>query len=168
MSDEQWIIVRNWDKFQHYKDRSPAWVKLHLELAHNESWRRLTLAERGLLCSIWIEYAASRGVIPRTKLASILQGYARDRQVESLCEAGFIELVAIKPLALARSRDVKRREEKKYGDAASSRSQEPRRQNAGAYQQHHTEEPADTVPIETIEAYLMGLQTPHFTDVADD
>jgi len=170
MSDERWIIVPRWDKFQHYTDRDPPWIKLYTELNSNDDWCELTDAERGLLVTIWIEYARSRGILKASRVPHKVGQASRVRQFESLNRAGFIKVVASKPLALAPSRDVKRREEKNR-DAASSRSQEPeqrRRQNAGAYHKHHTEQPDETVPIETIEAYLMGLQTPHFTDVADD
>ena len=53
-----WIVIPNWDKFQHYKNRGPVWIKLYTELRDRDEWRHLTLAARGLLASIWIEYAA--------------------------------------------------------------------------------------------------------------
>ena len=28
----------NWDKFQHYKDRDPVWIKLHPELLDNDDY----------------------------------------------------------------------------------------------------------------------------------
>ena len=27
-----WIVIPNWEKFQHYTDRNPPWVKLYTEL----------------------------------------------------------------------------------------------------------------------------------------
>jgi hypothetical protein len=32
MSSPQYLRVRNWEKFQHYKDRRPIWIKYHVEL----------------------------------------------------------------------------------------------------------------------------------------
>lgn len=32
------ISVRNWDRYQHYKDRDPPWVKLYRDLLTSESW----------------------------------------------------------------------------------------------------------------------------------
>ena len=58
---EQWIVIPNWDKFQHYGDREPTWIKVYTELSHRDDWRRLTHAERGLLLGIWIEYACGKG-----------------------------------------------------------------------------------------------------------
>jgi hypothetical protein len=33
-----WISVVGWDRFQHYKDRDPPWVKLYRDLLTTESW----------------------------------------------------------------------------------------------------------------------------------
>jgi hypothetical protein len=34
----QSIVVKHWDRFQHYKDRDPSWVKLYRDLLTAESW----------------------------------------------------------------------------------------------------------------------------------
>ena len=33
-----YIVLLNWDRFQHYKDRDPPWVKLYRDLLTSESW----------------------------------------------------------------------------------------------------------------------------------
>jgi hypothetical protein len=96
-----WIVVRNWDKFQHYKNRRPVWIKLYTDLNSNDSWLALTLHERGLLTTVWVEYARSGGVLPVRRLvhthenryANVVHG------LDSLIHAGFIQVVASKPLA---------------------------------------------------------------------
>ena len=114
MSD-LWIVIPNWDKFQHYKDRTPPWIKLYLELNSDNQWLSLTDAQCGLLVKIWIEYARSRGVLPVARLVLRPDNrYANVmRALDSLQEAGFLEIVASKPLAL-RSRSPKEREEKNH------------------------------------------------------
>lgn len=32
------IVVHNWERFQHYKDRDPPWIKLYRDLLTSESW----------------------------------------------------------------------------------------------------------------------------------
>jgi hypothetical protein len=32
------LTIRNWERFQHYKDRSAPWVKLHRDMLTSESW----------------------------------------------------------------------------------------------------------------------------------
>jgi hypothetical protein len=84
-------------------------VKLYTELNRRDDWRRLTFAERGVLVSIWVEYGASNGQI-RCLDAPLLVGlrshYAHFyRHLKALVDAGFLDIVASKPLALARSRE---------------------------------------------------------------
>jgi hypothetical protein len=106
-----WIIVPNWDDFQHYKDRVPPWIKLYLELADKAEWRRLTLAERGLLVSIWIAFARTRGVVRASELPSFVAASTREKHLTSLSDAGFIRIRASKPLALEKRR-IKEKEKK--------------------------------------------------------
>jgi hypothetical protein len=101
---ERWIVIPNWDKFQHYKDRNPAWIKLYLDLNTRDEWLGLTDAERGLLVSLWLEYARANGVLSTRWLHVRLKVRVYKRHLERLSDAGFIELSASKPLALARAR----------------------------------------------------------------
>jgi len=32
------LKVKNWEKYQHYKDRNPPWIKLHFELLTSADW----------------------------------------------------------------------------------------------------------------------------------
>jgi hypothetical protein len=98
MSDE-WIVIPNWDRFQHYKDRDPPWIKLYTDLAHREEWLDLTMAERGLLVTIWIEYARSGCTLGANRLRRLLHRNYRTNALEPLIDAGFITVVASKPLA---------------------------------------------------------------------
>lgn len=46
--------VKNWGEFQHYKDRSPPWIKLHKALLDNLEFQRLPIASRALAPMIWL------------------------------------------------------------------------------------------------------------------
>ena len=99
MSDERWIVVPSWEKFQHYKDRNPVWIKLYIELAHKDEWLRLTGPQRGMLVTVWLEYALSKGRVSREMIRRSLGESFRNATLESLNDAGFIQFVASKPLA---------------------------------------------------------------------
>lgn len=43
MLKPQYLRVRNWEKFQHYKDRRPPWIKFHVELLDDLSLASLPL-----------------------------------------------------------------------------------------------------------------------------
>lgn len=40
------IVITGWDRFQHYKDRDPPWVKLYRDILTSESWLLGTDASR--------------------------------------------------------------------------------------------------------------------------
>jgi hypothetical protein len=48
------IAPRNWNDFQHYKLRSPPWVKLHKKLLDNFDYQRLPLASKALAPMLWL------------------------------------------------------------------------------------------------------------------
>ena len=112
MSDDLWIEVVNWGKFQHYKDRNPNWIKNYTELLHDPNYLELSAGERAILHGLWLEYALShaRVRLSTSTLRARLQLKVSKRQLESLNHAGFIRFVASTPLALrARSREVEKR-----------------------------------------------------------
>lgn len=45
------IIIRHWDRLQHFKDRDPIWIKLYRALRHNRRWRQLS----GDGCKLYID-----------------------------------------------------------------------------------------------------------------
>src|SRR4051794_35430914 len=63
---ERWIVISNWDRFQHYKDRNPSWIKGYVELLNDTEFRRLTFPQRGLLFGIWLLYASTRREVPHS------------------------------------------------------------------------------------------------------
>ena len=106
-----WIVIPNWDRFQHYKDRRPVWIKLYPELLDDPAYLALPPATRCLLVELWMLYATSRGQVAH--LTATLQRRLGHRvfteQIEALRDAGFIATVASKPLAQRRERERDRR-----------------------------------------------------------
>lgn len=58
--------IPNWEKFQHYKERKPPWIKLHRGLLDNEEFACLPVASRALAPLLWILAAdsGSTGELP--------------------------------------------------------------------------------------------------------
>jgi len=48
------IIPKNWDNFQHYKHRSPPWIKLHKNLLDDMNYQRLPVASKALAPMLWL------------------------------------------------------------------------------------------------------------------
>ena len=98
---DQWVVIPKWDEFQHYKNRDPAWIKLHRTLAADPEWQQLSGHDRAVLVGLWLEYASSncrvrldtRSITRRLALRVTMQ------TLERLNHAGFIQFAASKPLA---------------------------------------------------------------------
>jgi hypothetical protein len=57
------IVPNNWAELQHYKDRSPPWIKLHKKLLDNFEFQSLPVASRALAPMLWLlasEHGMSR------------------------------------------------------------------------------------------------------------
>lgn len=98
---ERWITIPNWDRFQHYPDRDPIWIKNYRALLHDDDYRQLTGEQRAILHGLWLDYAASscRLKLDTTSLTYRLGLRVTTKQLEALNHAGFIEFTASKPLA---------------------------------------------------------------------
>ena len=98
---ERYIVVNNWSEFQHYKDRSPKWIKNYTELLHDEGYRALSGHQRGLLHGLWLEYASARAhlTLNTRSLTRRLGLRVMMRDLDALSHAGFITFSASTPLA---------------------------------------------------------------------
>lgn len=96
-----WVVVVDWDRFQHYRNRAPRWVKLYTDLQHDDDWRALTGNDRAVLVGIWLEYASSgcRLHADTRSLSARLALRVTTGTLERLTAAGFITVSASRPLA---------------------------------------------------------------------
>ena len=90
------LRVRNWTKFQHYRDRCPPWIKLATDTFQNPEFSRLQSASKLLAICIWTLASRSKdGSVP-DDLQYILQwgflvGQATKKNLQELINQGFIE-----------------------------------------------------------------------------
>jgi hypothetical protein len=56
--------VKNFDRFQHYKDRNPPWIKLYNELLDDYEFGRLQDASKMHLVAIWLLASRSDNKLP--------------------------------------------------------------------------------------------------------
>ena len=98
---ELWIVVRNWERFQHYKDRRPTWIKIYTELLDDPNFLALTPGARSVLLGVWLQTARSRRAVPKNTawLSRALHMKVSSQHLEALNHAGFIAFTASKPLA---------------------------------------------------------------------
>ena len=65
--------IKNWSKFQHFKDRRPPWVKLYRDLLDNMEWHELDPLSSKVLVTLWLlasEDDEQQGKLPNIKTLS--------------------------------------------------------------------------------------------------
>lgn len=84
------LSVKNWDKFQHYKDRNPPWIKLHFEIFASEDW--VMLDDAGKLLAIACMLVASRngGQIPNNPSYIARLTHIKKVDLKPLIDSGFL------------------------------------------------------------------------------
>lgn len=123
------LRVKNWEQFQHYKDRNPPWIKLHKTLLDDREYHRLPDASRALAPCIWLLASESKdGSIAHDPETIAFRLRRSVKEIESairpLVSAGFLIVEHDASLPLAES---------KQGDSkvlALARSREERREEA--------------------------------------
>ena len=85
------LRVKNWQDFQHYKHRSPPWIKLHRELTNDYAFTSLPDRSKAHLILIWVLAAGSEGTIPYDEKFIASRIGATDKvDVKCLIDAGFL------------------------------------------------------------------------------
>jgi hypothetical protein len=107
------LTPKNWKEFQHYKDRAPAWIKLHRHLLDNYDFFCLPVASRALAPCLWLlasEYEDGKINATLDELAFRLRmtrGELADA-LSPLIEKGFFD--ASEPLAERKQDAIPERE----------------------------------------------------------
>lgn len=62
--------IKNWSRFQHFKDRRPPWIKLYRDLLDDPDWHELDAEAAKILVSLWLlasEDEEQEGNLPDAK-----------------------------------------------------------------------------------------------------
>lgn len=86
--------VKNWAEFQHYKDRSPPWIKLHRALLDDFDFQCLPVASRALAPMLWLlaaEHSEGLVCVEPERIAFRLRLTVKEAEqaVTPLIEKGF-------------------------------------------------------------------------------
>lgn len=127
------LIPKNWDSFQHYKDRSPAWIKLHRGLLDDFAFSRLPVASRALAPLLWLlasEYEHGKITASVEEIAFRLRTSESElaQAIKPLIECGFFTddsdlLAGCKHGAIPEERRGEIQEEKEGEKISSLRSE---------------------------------------------
>lgn len=58
------IQIKNWDDFQHFKNRDPIWIKLYRRLLDDKEWHRLDGDSAKCLVMLWLLASEGGGYLP--------------------------------------------------------------------------------------------------------
>ena len=100
MCDAGFIKVKNWERFQHYKDRNPPWIKFATDTFQNYDFSRLDDASKLLAICIWTLASRSEvselGSVPNDlewiKMQCGLGEMVTDKSLQTLEDKGFISV----------------------------------------------------------------------------
>lgn len=128
------LRVKNLEKFQHYRNRRPPWIKLHRSVLEDYHFRRLQDASKAHLMLLWVVASGCNNVLhDDAQWLQALTGATTPIDIDELVSAGFLERYgsekrkrrASKPLASRKQNGVTEGEgegegEKSIADASRS------------------------------------------------
>lgn len=92
------LSIRNWERFQHYKDRDPPWVKLYRDLLTSESWvlgtdlSRVVQVASTLLAPRYSNQIPMRFDLLKRVMSLDCKPAEFDKAIEHLVATGFLEI----------------------------------------------------------------------------
>jgi len=85
--------IKNWGKFQHYKDRNPPWIKLHVGILQSEDWVMLDDAGKLLAIACMVIAARNNGEVPNNPAYIKRVAYLnKTPNLKPLLECGFLKI----------------------------------------------------------------------------
>ena len=110
----EYLRIANWEKYQHYKNRNPRWVKLYIDIFNRPNWISLDDKSKFLLLICLGIGAICDGKIPKcAKTLQKISNLRRKPDLKPLIDIGFLIPDASKMLDREENNKNKRREEDK-------------------------------------------------------
>jgi hypothetical protein len=110
----RYLRVKNWQEFQHYKDRNPPWIKLHRALLDDYEFARLQDASKAHLMLIWLFASQKNGAIPEDPaFLKKKLGLEKEPNLELLINQGLLIPMQDASSTLADRKQVAPREEER-------------------------------------------------------
>lgn len=121
----KYLRVKNWEEFQHYKDRNPPWIKFHRALLDDFTFCSLADDTKAHLVLIWLLASQSGGRIPEdAKFLGEKIGAKKRPRLDELIRAGF--LIPEQSASTSASNEIAEREQHDSATLELARSREER------------------------------------------
>jgi len=118
--------IKNWNKFQHFKDRKPLWIKLYRDLLNDISWHKLDGETSKTLIGLWLLASEDKsGELPPIDIIAFRLRITEDKLEQQLTKLNdFLEQLDIKCISTGYTLDSlekrRDREEKNTVDKKAS------------------------------------------------
>jgi len=117
----EYLRVKKWENYQHYKNRNPPWIKLHVKILNDRKFSQLSCTNKGLLVQLWVLASENNGQIPAD--LSEIRFRLRDKNIQIedlnlLIQQGF--LVSCKHLLADDNKKCSETETEKTSSTRSS------------------------------------------------
>jgi hypothetical protein len=76
--------IKNWSKFQHFKDRKPPWVKLYRDVLDDMEWYELDPLASKVLVMCWLIASEDDGRLPNSKTLAFRLRMTEKQTIECL------------------------------------------------------------------------------------
>lgn len=86
----KFLTVKNFERFQHYKDRAPLWIKMHTSVLSDFALLSLPEAAQAQLFKLWVLASRMDNRIPNDRKFIAAQIFAKKLYVAELVAAGFL------------------------------------------------------------------------------
>lgn len=87
----EYLRVKNWAEFQHYKDRNPPWIKLHRALLDDYEFSCLQDASKAHLILIWLFASQKDGLVPNNpKFLKMKLGLTQEPNLKWFMDHGLL------------------------------------------------------------------------------
>ena len=80
--------VKGWNKFQHFKDRRPLWIKLYRDILDDVEWHDLDPLASKVLISCWLIASEYEGALPDTRTLAFRLRMPEKQVSSMLCKLG--------------------------------------------------------------------------------
>lgn len=88
------LKIKNWEKFQHYKDRNPTWIKLHRQILQSREWVMLDNTSKAVMIAVMLLACQSDdSTIPYDDDYVATVTFIRGAKLKPLIDIGFLEIV---------------------------------------------------------------------------
>jgi len=92
MGETVWYKVKNWEEYQHYRDRNPPWIKLYGRILTSKDWVLLSDESRLHMVVCMVLASDNFGYIPDDPVFIQRRAYlSKPPDLKPLIETGFLE-----------------------------------------------------------------------------